>query len=143
MSTHTGAESEITSTVATGSLSANGGAITGALTISGALAPSGGMTGTITSTGGDYIIATAGNGLNIKGGTNSKFGTIVATGVTEAIIATTAVTANSQIFLTPQVFGGSMGVHYISSLNAGASFGIKSTNTADTSTLAWLIIEKG
>lgn len=88
------------------------------------------------------LLSTAGGGLRIKSGTNAKIGTaaLVAGTVT---VATTAVTAASLIFLTSQADGGTPGFLRVTAITAGTSFVITSSNAADTSTVAWLIIEPG
>lgn len=89
---------------------------------------------------GELKLATAGNGLYIKEGSNATMGraALVAGTVT---INTTKVTANSEIFLTNNVNGGTVGTPTVSARTAGTSFTITSTNAADTSTISWLIIE--
>ena len=91
----------------------------------------------------DFDISTAGKGLRVREGANAKMGTAVLNGSTEVTVPTTAVTASSRVFLTVNAPGGTVGAPYVSSRSAGASFGIRSTNAADTSTVAWLIIEPG
>jgi len=56
------------------------------------------------------------------------------------IVKTSSVTANSRIFLTTQT-PVNVGNLYVSARTAGASFTISSTNAADASTVAWLIVE--
>lgn len=82
----------------------------------------------------------AGGGLSIAEGANARMGTstLVAGTVT---VANTSVTANTRIFLTTQTIGGVIGVQYISARVVGTSFTITSNNVADTSTVAWLLIE--
>lgn len=90
---------------------------------------------------GDFKINTAGKGLFIKEGSNAKMGTATLNGVTAVTISTTAVTANSRIMLTTQASGGTVGAPYVDTRSAGTSFNIKSTGAADTSTVAWMIVE--
>lgn len=89
---------------------------------------------------GGLDIVTAGKGLSIKEGSNAKMGsaTLVAGAVT---VATTAVTANSRIFLTSNADGGTPGWVRVSARNAGQDFTITSSNGADTSDVAWIIVE--
>jgi hypothetical protein len=89
---------------------------------------------------GDLIINTVGRGLQIKEGSNAKMGTatLVAGTVT---VSTTAVTATSRIFLTSQADGGTVGFQRVSARTAATSFVITSSNAADTSTIAWFIVE--
>ncbi len=99
-----------------------------------------GNDGHSTVTAGDLKIATAGNGLQVKGGANCKINTAVLVAGT-VTVANTAVTANSRIFLTSQVDGGTPGFLRITAKTAGTSFVITSSNAADTSTVAWMIVE--
>jgi hypothetical protein len=91
----------------------------------------------------DLDIATAGKGLRIKEGSNAKMGTATANGTSEVTVMTSAVTSSSRILLTAQTAGAGPGTLYVSSRSGGSSFGFKSTNAADTSTVAWLIVEPG
>jgi len=79
-------------------------------------------------------------GLKIGTGVNKQFGrsTLVAGTV---VVATNKVTANSNIFLTCQVPGGTPGFLRVSTRVVGTSFTILSSNAADTSQVAWLLIE--
>ncbi len=70
-----------------------------------------------------------------------RMGTLTLNGSTEVTVTTTAVTATSRIFLTIQAPGGTpAGIAYVSSRVASTSFGVKGI-VADTSTVAWLIVE--
>lgn len=91
-------------------------------------------------TAGNLRVTAAGKGLTITEGSNAKMGTatLVAGTVT---VNTTAITANSRVYLTIQSASGSIGVQYLANVVAGTSFDIVSTNPADTSTVAWLIVE--
>lgn len=87
------------------------------------------------------ISATAiGSGLRVKEGSNAKMGiaTLVAGTVS---VSNTSVTANSRIFLTAQNSSGTPGFLGISARTASTSFDITSSNGADTSTVAWMIVE--
>jgi len=88
----------------------------------------------------NVAIQTAGDGLQIKEGTNAKQGTatLVAGTVT---VNDTAVTSNSRIFLTTQSPGGTVGTPYVSARTAGTSFTITSTSSSDTSTIGYEIFE--
>jgi hypothetical protein len=99
--------------------------------------------GTLTVTGGNVDIATAGNGLAVAEGSNAKQGTAVLNGTTAVVVANTSVTANSRIFLTINTPGGTPASPYVSARSAGTSFSIKSTGASDTSTVAYLITEPG
>jgi len=79
-------------------------------------------------------IATAANGVNASAGTSAAMvGGIVT-------IATTAVTSSSIILVSHDAPGGTLGTLYVSSITAGTSFVVTSTNVADTSTVNFLII---
>ena len=98
--------------------------------------------GGVNVAGGSVDVQTAGQGLKVAEGANAKQGlaTLVAGTVT---VATTAVTANSRILLTVQTVAGTQGTVTVTARTAGTSFTITSTNAADTSTVAWEIIEPG
>lgn len=66
-------------------------------------------------------------------------GTAVLVGGT--VLVNYPVTANSRIFLTSQVDGGTVGFLRVSAKTLGSNFTITSSNGADTSTVAYLIIE--
>ena len=91
-------------------------------------------------TSGNVIAQVAGGGFRVKEGSNAKQGTatLVAGTVT---VANTSVTANSRIFLTSQADGGTPGFLRVSARVAATSFTITSSNGADTSTVAYLIME--
>lgn len=83
---------------------------------------------------------TVGTGIKIKEGTNATLG-VVTLVAGAATVSTTKVTASSRIFLTKQtnpVAGSSVSIH---TRSAGTSFGISSSNAADTADVAWMIIE--
>ncbi len=88
----------------------------------------------------DLRIATIGRGLQIQEGTNARMGTAVLT-AGAVTVANTSVTANSRIFLTSQADGGTPGFLRVSARSAGVSFTITSGSGADTSTVAYLIVE--
>lgn len=92
------------------------------------------------ATDGDFLIRTAGRGLQVKEGANAKMGS-VALVAGAATVATTAVTANSRILVTSQVDGGAPGFLRVSARVAGTSFTITSSSGTDTSTVAWFIVE--
>lgn len=104
--------------------------------------PTGIPAGDVTATNGNFIVGTAGKGLQIKEGTNAKMGTAVLNGITEVTVTTTGVGAASRVFLSVETPGGTVGgLAYVSSRIAGTSFGIKSLTLGDTSTVAWLIVD--
>lgn len=78
--------------------------------------------------------------LKIKEGTNAAMGvaTLVAGTVT---VNTTKVTANSRIFLQAQDAPSGPHALHITARTAGTSFTITSSSGADTSAIAWMIVE--
>jgi hypothetical protein len=96
----------------------------------------------ILATDDDFAINAAGKGLKVKEGTNAKMGVATLNGTTAVVVSTTAVTATSRIQLTIQTpNAGTAGSAYVSTRTAGTSFSIKSTNAADVSTVAWMLVE--
>lgn len=91
---------------------------------------------TLTGASAGLTLATAGAGIKVKQGTNATFGTGTLSSGT-ATISTTKVTANSVIFLT----NTSLGYLYVASISAGTSFNVASTNSLDTNTFGWWILE--
>lgn len=144
----TGVDVSFGNITATGNVDVSGtlhavGATTldGALTVSGFTALAAAQTsGNFTVFGSALVLGVAGTGLQIKEGANATQGiaTLAAGTVT---VNTNKVTANSRIQLTTQVPGGTVGAPYVSARVAGTSFTITSTNGADTSQVAWTIIE--
>lgn len=96
--------------------------------------------GPILTTDNSLAIATAGQGLQIKEGSNAKMGTATLVAGT-ATVSTTAVTANSRVFLTAQTSGAAPGALRVSTRTAGTSFVITSTSGTDTSVVAWMLVE--
>lgn len=90
----------------------------------------------------DLDIVTAGRGVKVAEGANAKMGTSVLV-AGSVVVANTSVTANSRIFVTSQVDGGTPGFLRVSTRTAGTSFTITSSNGADTSTVAWIMVEPG
>lgn len=88
----------------------------------------------------DLVLSTAGKGLSIKSGSNAKIGTATLVGGT-VTVSNTSVTANSLIFLTSQADGGTPGFVRVTAKTASTSFVITSSDVADTSTVAWMIVE--
>jgi hypothetical protein len=88
----------------------------------------------------DILFAT-GHGVRPLEGTNGIMGTTVLVAGTKTV-STTAAGANSRIFLTSQVDGGTPGFLRVTAIVNGTSFTITSSNGADTSTVAWQIVNK-
>ncbi|MFI0265644.1 right-handed parallel beta-helix repeat-containing protein [Streptomyces luteogriseus] len=80
--------------------------------------------------------------LTVKEGTNARMGTAVLVGGV-VTVPTTAVTANSRIFLTIQTPGGTPGAQWVSARTPGTGFQVASSSAADTSTVAWWIVDPG
>ncbi len=81
-----------------------------------------------------------GKGLVITEGSNARMGVATLVGGS-VVVSNTSVTANTRIFVTIQSPGGVPGFTYISARTAGTSFTITSSNVADTSVVAFLLIE--
>lgn len=86
-------------------------------------------------------IGTAGQGLQVKAGSNCTNGTAVLSAGT-VTVSNTAVTANTNIMLTGQIDGGTVGSQRISGRSAGTSFTITSSSALDTSTVGWFFVER-
>lgn len=96
-----------------------------------------GVTAWATLTG---LLTTAG-GLSVKeGGGAAKMGTAVLVAGT-VVVPTTAVGANTRVFVSAQTAAGTPGIVAASARTPGVSFTLTSSNAADTSTVAWLLIE--
>lgn len=91
---------------------------------------------------GNVDVTVAGDGLRVAEGANAKQGTAVLVAGT-VTVANSSVTANSRILLTSQADGGTPGFVRVSARVAGTSFTITSSNAADTSTIAYEILEPG
>lgn len=121
--------------------------VNGSGAVANTLVTSGGQVGIGTASPSDALTVvgnvsmnTAGNKLKIATGSNASAGTGTLSGGT-VVISTTAVTANSLIFLTDTTNSlTNLGTLTVSAISAGASFTVKSSNTLDTSTFNWLII---
>lgn len=97
------------------------------------------VNGTLSATQ-NLITSVAGFGLQVKEGSNARMGTAVLVAGT-VTVSNTSVTASTRIFLTTQTPGGVPGAVYISARTAATSFDITSTSVADTSTVAFLMVE--
>jgi hypothetical protein len=91
-------------------------------------------------TEGDVIMSVAGNGVQIKEGSNAKMGVATLVAGT-ATISNTSVTSSSRIFLTVQNPGGTIGTIVVDNISPGVGFDIVSASGLDTSTVAWEIKE--
>jgi hypothetical protein len=95
--------------------------------------------GSATLNTGSLIVATAGKGIQIKGGTNARIGTATLVGGT-ITVSNTSVSANTEILYCVKTVGGTQGFLTTTKIN-GTSFTITSTNVADTSVVTWILIE--
>ncbi len=94
----------------------------------------------ITNLGGDLKLSLAGSGIYIKEGSNATMGVATMTGGS-VVVSTTKVTANSRIFLTRQNNAGTVSVAAdVTARTPGTDFTI-TAGVADTSDVAWLIVE--
>jgi len=95
----------------------------------------------VLATDDDFRLVTEGKGLQVKeGATNGRMGKVtLGTGGTN-VVTCSGVTASSRIFLTAQVVGGTPGFLYVSARD-GSGFTIQSSNAADRSEVAYLIVE--
>lgn len=117
----------------------------GAQTVSGTLT----VAGNIVQTGlanlqnaGGVDINLAGGGLKIKQGANATAGTGTLT-LGTATVATTAIQAGALVFLTDTSESGTVGVLGVTAVTAGTGFTVISSNSADTSSFSWLVINPG
>lgn len=99
-------------------------------------------TADVQATTGSFIVHRAGQGLQVKEGSNAKQGTATLTAGT-AVVSNTSVTANSRIFLTAQNLGTvtTPKALAVTARTAGVNFTITSADNTDTSVVAWEIFE--
>ncbi len=88
----------------------------------------------------DFTLTTAGKGFQVKEGANARMGagTLVAGTL---VVANTSIKATTRVFLTAQSVGGTAGALAVTARTANTSFTVTSSNAADTSTFAYLLIE--
>lgn len=92
-------------------------------------------------TGGDFKATAPGGGLGIsEGGSNPRMGVATLVGGTVTVATTAVTSAVGRIFYSVQTPGGTQGFLSISSINNGTNFTITSTSGAETSTVAWMIV---
>ncbi|MER6598988.1 right-handed parallel beta-helix repeat-containing protein [Streptomyces parvus] len=84
-------------------------------------------------------IGAGGGGIAIAEGANARMGVATLAGGTVAV-ANTSVTANTRIATFRQEAGGTLG-HLSTTKAPGASFTIASSSGADTSVVAWVLLE--
>lgn len=88
----------------------------------------------------------AGDGIELRTGTNARMGRATLVGGT-VTVANTSVTVNTNVLLQRQIDGGTVSASYSVSRTAGTNFvitgkdGVGATNTTDTSELCWQLIE--
>ena len=83
---------------------------------------------------------TLGQGLSFAEGTNAIMGQVTLVAGSK-VVSTTKVTADSRIILTNNASSGTPGFLYVSARVVSTSFTITSSSGADTSNVAWLILE--
>lgn len=88
---------------------------------------------------GDMILSLPGSGLKIAEGSDATMGVVTLT-AGAATVNTSAVKSNSRIMLTNQNPGGTVGFLHVSTRTANTSFVITSSEAADTSDVAWMIV---
>lgn len=104
--------------------------------------------GPVALTNGNLTLGTAGNGIQIKQGTNARLGTATLASGT-VTVSNTSVTTNTRIFLTRANINGStaIGSLAVGTVTANTSFVINAlasnatVATGDTSIVNWLLIE--
>jgi hypothetical protein len=92
------------------------------------------------SSNGSLTLQAVGGKINIMTGSNASIGTSAAMTAGSITISTTAVTAASKIFLTTNAPGGTQGFLSVGTIVPATSFVINSSNSSDTSTVNWWII---
>lgn len=85
-------------------------------------------------------LSTVGMGLRIAEGSNARMGVSTLVGGT-VTVSNTSITSNTRIFLTHQNNSGTPGFVTVSARTASTSFVITSSNGADTSDIAWFLME--
>lgn len=91
----------------------------------------------------EAIVEIGGLSINETGGVSpARMGTATLVGGT-VTVTNSAVTANTRIFLTSQADGGTPGFLRVSARSVGTNFTITSSSGTDTSTVAWILIERG
>lgn len=94
-----------------------------------------------TSVSGNLVASTAGNGLQVKSGSNARIGTGTLSGGS-LVVANTSVTANTRVFLQDTNAGALTNVGSLTVVtSAGVGFTVTSTNVLDTSTFNYLLVE--
>ena len=91
---------------------------------------------------GNIAVATAGNGLRVKEGSNAKQGTFTLNGTTTVNVGNTSVTSSSRIIMSQNLPNGgtASGLIIPVSITAGTGFAVKSV-ALDTSICAYEIFE--
>jgi hypothetical protein len=116
-------------------------AVTGSLTASTTLTAT---LGAITATNGNLVMSTAGNKLIIPATSSAtcSAGTFTLAGAATTVVSNSAVTANSLILLTTQALGtvSAASTLAVTAKSANTSFTVTPSQSTDTSTVAYLII---
>ena len=141
----TGAATSVIGTGGTGAT--NIGNATGNTAVTGSLTASTTLTatlGNITATNGNLVLTAAGNKLQIHASATAtdSAGTFTLGGGATTVVSCSAVTANSLILLTPQALGtvSIPSALAVTATSANTSFTVTPSDSTDTSTVAYLII---
>jgi hypothetical protein len=97
--------------------------------------------GTLDLTGGGAVTSIA--SLTIKSGANNTCGSAALGSNGSVNVANSYVKTGDLIFLTDISPGGTIGTLEMAGIRNSSGFTIASTNVADTSTVAWLIVRPG
>jgi hypothetical protein len=116
-------------------------AVTGSLTASTTLTAT---SGNITATNGNLVLNSVGNKLVIKATSSAtcSAGTFALAGTATTVVSNSAVTASSLVLLTTQALGtvSAASTLAVTAISAGVSFTVTPSQSTDTSTIAYLII---
>lgn len=89
---------------------------------------------------GNLVLGTAGNGVQIKEGSNARMGQLtLASGA--AIVSNTSITSNTRVFLSRSSVFGTAGHLDVSSRTSGVNFRVRSSSSGDESVINYLLIE--
>lgn len=100
--------------------------------------------GNITATNGNLVLTAAGNKLQINASSSAtcSAGTFVLSGAATTVVSNSAITASSLVLLTSQALGTVTvpSALAVTAKSAGVSFTVTPSDSTDTSTIAYLII---
>lgn len=95
--------------------------------------------GLLIDSAGEIGVTTAGSGISIQEGSNARMGVAVLVAGT-VTVSTTAVQTGDRIFLTRTAASGTIGALSVENIINATSFRIDSTDSAETSTVEWIIV---